>query len=25
VIRERWSADKAFDELQETAPEEVAS
>jgi hypothetical protein len=24
VIRERWSADKAFDELQETAPE-VAS
>jgi DhnA family fructose-bisphosphate aldolase class Ia len=24
VIRERWSADKAFDELQETAPEEVA-
>ena len=25
VIRERWSADKAFDELQETAPEGAAS
>ena len=25
VIRERWSADKAFDELQETAPEEAGS
>jgi DhnA family fructose-bisphosphate aldolase class Ia len=25
VIRERWSADKAFDELQEAAPEEAGS
>jgi DhnA family fructose-bisphosphate aldolase class Ia len=23
VIRERWNADKAFDELQETAPEDA--